>query len=321
MGRLIFAPSPRTRPRYGVRAGNGIHFADATQERPQMNVSPRFPQNPLLRLAAAAVVIGLVGLPASADEAPTTQPAAQPAADAAAMPSAKDVLQKYVDATGGEAAYKALTGQKAVGTFSMPAQGLTGQLELFQKSPDKMLAVVNIPPFGTVERGVNGTVGWMVDDRNGPQLLDDATRQGMLRDADAQSNLTPDKYYASVEVKGKEDVDGKPAYHLHFTPKEGGSPVDSFYDVESGLLVKSVTEVDTPAGKMSSETVLSDYREIGTGAAKLKVPFKIVATAAGQEQVIELSEVTVNPETPDDKFKVPDEVKALEKDKPDAGKM
>ena len=273
----------------------------------------------LVRLAAAAVAVGLFVLPAVAQESPTTQPTA-PAAEAN-LPSAKEVLQKYIDATGGEAAYRALTGQKAVGTFEMPDQGLTGQLELYQQRPDKMLGVLNISLFGKVERGVNGDVGWVIDDRKGPQLLDDDTRKTMLRTADLQANLTPDKYYSAMEVKGTEPVDGKPAYHLVLTPVEGTAPIESYYDVASGLLVKTVMTEDSPAGKIVSDTTLSDYREVGRGELKMKLPFKLVAKAGGQEQVITLTEVTLNPDTPAEKFAVPQEVKALMKDKPAEGGM
>ena len=41
-------------------------------------------------------------------------------------PTGKDVIARHVAAMGGEAAYKALKSIHAVGTFAMPAQGISG---------------------------------------------------------------------------------------------------------------------------------------------------------------------------------------------------
>ena len=51
-------------------------------------------------------------------------------AQQAALPAAKDVIARHVEAIGGEAAWKAIKSMRATGTFSLPAQALSGSLEL-----------------------------------------------------------------------------------------------------------------------------------------------------------------------------------------------
>ena len=312
-----FAVTPRVRPVYAPAASQ-FPLTDFP-----MKMTPKRPALSRLTLAAAAVAVLAVS-PIFAQDKPTTKPADGMKMDAkmqGEMPSAKDVLAKYVKATGGEAAYAKLTGQKATGTFGIPSQSIEGGLELYQKAPDKMLAVVTIPGLGKIERAVNGDMAWQVDDMQGPHLLGDDERKSMLRDADPQSTIHPDKYYSNIEVKGKEDVAGKPAWHLTFTPKDGGKPTESFYDVDSGLLVKTISTESTPQGEIRSETTLSDYREVGTGDMKMMQPFKISSNGGGVETVMTLKTVELNADVPATRFDAPEDIKKMAKDQPSGEKM
>ena len=87
------------------------------------------------------------------------------------MPSARDVVDRHIAAIGGEAAYKGVKSIHATGRFEIPAQRITGDLDLFEGRPDKQLYRVNVPGVGRVENGYNGKVGWTVSPLSGPEVL------------------------------------------------------------------------------------------------------------------------------------------------------
>src|SRR5260370_22761534 len=88
---------------------------------------------------------------------PAGQPQASPSPRPAG-PSADDVLNKYIEAIGGQAAIDKLKTRTAKGTV-VQANGNSFQFELSQTAPDKFYLLVTTPQ-GPFERGFNGQVGW-----------------------------------------------------------------------------------------------------------------------------------------------------------------
>ena len=263
-------------------------------------------------LFGAAAVAALSAGPALAQdrgaERRQTGSAEQPE-DGQNLPSAKEILKKYVEATGGEENYRNLKSQHATGKFNLPAAGMEGQFELFQQSPDKFLVLVTLPGMGQVQNGVNGETGWSVDPMSGPRLLEGQELKSMQREANMGIYLEPDKFYQSMEVKGTEDVSGKKAYHLVMTPKDGGKPTHAFFDMESGLMVRGMSTQESPMGEMNAETLMEDYRKTSDG--KFMQPHKITTRVGGQEYTIVLDKIETNAEIPADRFEPPAEVKQL----------
>lgn len=225
------------------------------------------------------------------------------------LPSAQEVVDKYIEATGGREAYEALESQTAKGSFEMPMMEIKGTMQIFQQAPDKMLVIVDIPDLGQIRRGVNGDVGWMTDPMSGTRLLTENERSDTLRDADPNTLLDIDESYESVEVKGVEDVKGEEAYHLVFTPKGGGTLSDQYFSVESGLLVKTAQTETSPMGEIRSESFLSDYKEVSDEG--LRQPHRITAASGGVKQVMTIEEAEVNVDIPAERFEIPDDVKQL----------
>ena len=276
-------------------------------------------KTPRLLLAAAAVLAtgAVVFVPAVAQESPATTRQAQPGQMAQGeMPTAEEVLKKYVEATGGEQAYRGMKSQTATGDFAMPDLGVTGgEFKVFQRAPDKLVTVVTIPGLGQIQQGVIGDLAYETGDVAPTRLLGPSERSALARSADPLAAVTPEKYYSSMEVAGVEPVDGKDAYRVVLTPKDGGEPGESYYDVETGLLVKSVETSDSPQGKVRAETTLSDYREVSSGGLTMKQPHKLVVGSPMGSYQITIKSIELNPEIPDSRFEAPAEVKQLAEQK------
>jgi hypothetical protein len=87
-----------------------------------------------------------------------------------------------------------------------------------------------------------------------------------------------DHRYSQIKLVGRSDVNGKPAYALLFTPREG-EPHISYFDTASFLLVRMDQvgrlrlKVDGPESRHKIQSYYSDYQDTGG----IKFPRLIVA--------------------------------------------
>src|SRR3989441_8892439 len=86
---------------------------------------------------------------------------------AGAMPTADQIVDKYVQAIGGKAAIEKQTSRVSKGSFEIPAFGASGTAEVYEKAPNKSAAFINIPGFGVVQEGFDGKTAWAQDPQSG----------------------------------------------------------------------------------------------------------------------------------------------------------
>ncbi len=196
-----------------------------------------------------------------------------------ALPSAADLVAKHVAAIGGEPAWRALTSMRATGTTELPAQGMRGTFEILAARPDRLLIRMDLAGLGKAESGYNGQIGWLIDPMVGPSLVTGGPLDEMKRDAQFDALLHPPSLVAEARTVERVTFDGRPAYKVavRFV---SGAPRDEFYDVETGLLLGSEGESDTPIGKVPSRIMLRDYRQFGA----VRQPGRLVQASMGIEQ-------------------------------------
>jgi hypothetical protein len=228
------------------------------------------------------------------------------AAQAEPLPPARQVLERYVEATGGRAVYEKMRHRTLTGTFELKGAGMSGKLLLQQSAPGKMLLKIDLPGFGTIVKGTDGIDAWEVVPASGPRLLEGQEKAETLLEAAFNAELRPEDTYSKMETVRVEEVDGKPAYVLELTPRAGGPPRISYYDRQSGLLLKFVGTSTTPMGELKAESTVSDYRKEGG----LLVPHRLTLAAMGVEQVMTFDSFSTAP-VPDSAYAVPAELKAL----------
>ena len=71
----------------------------------------------------------------------SSEPVSQPADN---LPSADEILGKFVKAMGGEKALRRYTSSHTTAEFSVPSQGMKGILDIYAKAPNKTLTVIEI---------------------------------------------------------------------------------------------------------------------------------------------------------------------------------
>jgi hypothetical protein len=239
---------------------------------------------------------------------PAPAPPSTPLAPKTDLPSAESVMQRFLDATGGAKAYDAVKTQVSSGTFSMPAQGITGTIKIYTAAPAKSYSVVDIQNVGKIEDGCDGKIAWETSGMMGSRIKTGDEAAADLRASAMDIHTNWKKYYKSAVVAGTDTIDGKTCYRVVMTPNEG-APETDWYDKDSGLLLKEAATYNTPMGDVPVEISVSDYRKEGD----LLIPFHTSNKLASQVFEIVLDKVELNPDIPDGRFELPAEIKALRK--------
>jgi zinc protease len=246
------------------------------------------------------VILALAcGLPAAAQtqskspEKPTAPPAP------VAMPSADQILARYVKAIGGQDAWKKLSSRLSVGTIEVPAMNLSGTVEMHEKAPNKMLATITVAG-ATYRQGFDGTVGWSDDPRDGLRQQTGIELEETKRDSDFYHPLDLHKLYSKFTVTGTEKIEERTAYVVEATPPQGEAD-KLYFDADSGLVVRIISRHHLPEGVVVFQEEISNYREIDG----IKLPFTVRQSSAESEFVLQFTEVKHNVEFEDAQFAKP----------------
>lgn len=226
---------------------------------------------------------------------------AQPQAQTqTSLPTVDEIVAKYEKAVGGKAAFEKLTSRVSKGSFDMGEMGNAGTTEVYQKAPNKLVTITDIPGFGVVRSGVSGGVAWLDTPQTGVQELTGDAGAASKRGADFYQEIRLKETYPKMVVKDKESFDGHDVYVIEATPTEGAPELLSF-DADSGLLVRIQSQIQAPQGMIDIDSRLGDYREVDG----VKLPFEIHQVRSDFSFTIKLTEVKHNVPIDDAKFEMP----------------
>src|SRR2546426_1130067 len=121
------------------------------------------------------------------------------------------------------------------------------------------------------------------------------------RSSDFYQSLKLRQLYPKMTLKGTEKVGQRESYVVEADPGDG-SLRRMYLDVETGLLVRNDTELDTATqGRMKIEVYFDDYKEVDG----VKVPFTVRQVNPNISWVIKATEVRHNVPVDDAKFAKP----------------
>lgn len=224
---------------------------------------------------------------------------------AADMPSGESLLQRAIDKSGGTAAWAKAKNMTMSGTVEMPAQNITGTIAIFEEG-EKSYTEMDIAGIGKIEGGFDGETAWENSALQGPRILEGEEKVEAKRAARLLSLTVWRNVYKSARTIGSEDVDGKPAWKVEMTPKEG-KPETFYFDRDSGLLVRITAVRSTPLGDVSTQSTMTDFRSVDG----ILTPFTQTETAMSQSIVTHFKDISYNAPLPKDRFDLPAAIKSL----------
>jgi hypothetical protein len=203
---------------------------------------------------------------------------------ASELPDAREIINRYVKAIGGREAVLSHKSMHATGTLSVPASGITGELEVFAATdPDRLVVKTSVHGIGEIGEGFDGSHAWSVSPMTGPTLKVGKELTQTKFDADFYGDLRDPKKYPEVKTLEKTTFDGRPCYKVSLKRLDGVEDFD-FYDVASGLRAGSIHTRETMMGTITMSTVESGYKTFG----KMITATTIVQQIMGVEQRLTL---------------------------------
>lgn len=220
--------------------------------------------------------------------------------------TADEIINKYLENTGGKANWEKLQGIKMTATTN--AQGMEIPVESYQTKNGKQLIKINFQGQDIIRLAFDGNTMWSTNYM---------TMQPEKSDAEATENMkkqakdfpTPFLDYQkkgyTAELMGKETKDGAETFKVKLTQTpimvdgvEQPNVTYFYFDTENyvPIVTESEITVGPQKGQMSTST-MSDYQEVDG----LYFPFAL----SMQGQAIALKEVILNPEIDETMFAFP----------------
>jgi photosynthetic reaction center cytochrome c subunit len=220
------------------------------------------------------------------------------AAPAEKFPSVTEVLDKYVQALGGEDALAKITSRVEKGTLSGFGPH-SFPIEIYSKAPDKRISVTEMQ-HGPSYTAFDGQAGWLTGFGGHIQDMEGADLYAARLDADFQYLSDARKVFRGMRMTKPEKIGDKETWVLlGITP--GQPPVKLYFDKDSGLLVREVRYAQTPVGRYPTQVDYADFRE----ADGIKIPYRWTIARPGGSFTIQVSEVQQNVPVEDSKFEKP----------------
>lgn len=221
------------------------------------------------------------------------------------LPTGRELVTRHVEALGGEQAFRSMTSVLARGRWEIPAQRITGSLELRSARPSKLLYRVTVPGIGRIENGYDGRVGWTISPISGPELLIGRQLSETADEAWFDGTLHLPEHVRELTTIGLETFDNRQAYRVRVVFRSGNEQFE-FFDAVTGLQIGTEAVRATPQGNVPTVNILRDYKRFGPVLQATTV----VQRALGFEQVVTITSCEYGTVSTD-AFDLPVEVKAL----------
>ena len=247
-------------------------------------------------LCTAGALALAVGTGAAFGQAPAAPP----------LPTGDAVLARYVEVTGGAAAYDAIKNRVVHARMEILGAGVVLNLTVYAAAPASTYTQAESEATGRIESGVSDGVAWENSAMRGPIVKEGIERDDALRDAIFDRVAHWKDHLKSAECTALAGVNGKPAYRVVATPTSG-TPQTLFFDKESGLLVRAETTAMSAAGAVQVIAEPGDFRKVDG----IMMAFTNRVQVMGQQRVVTIEKVEQNAALPSDRFALPSEIKAL----------
>lgn len=215
--------------------------------------------------------------------------------------TADDVANKYIDAIGGKDNWKKVNTVVTEGAMKVQGADVALVMTAAQGRGNRQdISVMGMTGYQIM----TPTAGWSYMPFQGQTKAEPATAEMVKLGADQLDVQGALVDYAtkghSIELLGKEDVDGSDCYKLKINYKSG--KVETYFiDASSYLLVKSITKQSINGQEMEMTTTFSNYQKTPEG---LILPMAMtVPLGPGLNADMTITKISINKPVDDSTFK------------------
>ena len=228
------------------------------------------------------------------------------------LPSAEEILARYVEATGGRKAYENIRTKVTRAHFKPPESETQATQIGYYSEPSNFFQETLGAPGGIRREGVSGDVVWYINPKTGPAIRDGILKDRSLRHAFLHRDLEWRKLYKEAKCTGTATIEGKECYKVAMTATNDDHEI-RYFAKDSGLHIATDVGTEGPMGGMQIRILFSEYRKTGA----LLVPFRWVQSFGGLEIEVVYESIEFNVEIPPSRFVLPPEVETLRKNAQD----
>lgn len=227
--------------------------------------------------------------------------------------TAQDILDKYIENTGGRAKWEAMKGMKMTATVNQ--QGMEIPLTIISLKDGRQATIINFQGMTIKQNVFDGNTLWSTNFMSMKPEKSDAEATAIFK---ASATDFPDpfvNYKAKgylVELMGKESIEGTETFKIKLTKKPimvDGQLQDDisyyFFDTENFVPIMVEAEIKTGQGKgMVSQTTMSDYQEVDG----LVFPFSMAQGVKGLGLApLVITKIELNPTVDNSEFVFPED--------------
>lgn len=219
------------------------------------------------------------------------------------LPSVNEVLERYVDATGGRAALLRHKSMTVHGRYQDPAHKADFATVFYTKD-GKMLLQAELGGGKQYQTGYDGQTAWVLHPDGKVDIAAGDMVRTVARDADMYYHLHVLNYFKSMEVVDVKEFNGRLCYHLKGINK-WDKVNEQFYDTESGLLMGYAFNTAWRGGKGDATDTFEEYKDFGGVRMAAKT-----TSRDGDDLTISVITAVTYDDVKDDMFALPKAVQA-----------
>lgn len=209
--------------------------------------------------------------------------------------TAETVLNNYITAIGGKDKIQAIKSYEQQGKYLMGPMGLDMNIKV--KDNAKIAMTIQMNGMEMMKQVFDGTKGVSSQMGQKADMSEDELAEARQQ-LDMLFEINYPKYNISATLKGIGAVEGKDAYVIERKDSNGDVTTD-YYDVNSGLKVKSISVNKDGEEVVTVETTFLEYKEFNG----VKFPVSQKQLMGAQEFSIQVSDIIINPKLDDAAFK------------------
>ena len=211
------------------------------------------------------------------------------------LPPVADILAKYVTALGGRSAIERILTRMEKGSVSFDG-GPRFPIEVLTKIPDKRIFTIHMQS-GDSSTAFDGAKGWSSSPGSPVRDMRRADLPGARLDADLQFALNLQKTFSEFKALTKTKIDASDSV-LVFASNQDQPPVELYFDLDSGLLLRQVRFAVSPLGLNPTRIDYGAYKEFDG----VKVPTHLRVAGPNRHLDIKFDQITQNVPLADSKF-------------------